>query len=157
MKIDLTQEEYRSLVDLLSLAGCVLEGYGRGGDSSKAACFKIEQKLLSYAEDAGCPNLIKRDADTGIHLRNWSNDRSEKVIKWLDQYNDDCFWQELIIRMAQRDFQSLLYLGPTNKKNSDDEEKAMRLAELEQRYETEFVSNGLDNLTLRQTAGEGMN
>ena len=91
------------------------------------------------------------------HLRNWSKDRSEKVIKWLDQYNDDCFWQELIIRMAQRDFQSLLYLGPTDKKNSDDEEKAMQLAELEQRYETEFVSNGLDNLALRQIAGEGMN
>lgn len=157
MKIDLTQEEYRSLVDLLSLAGCVLEGYGRGEDSRKAACFKVEQKLLSYAEDAGCPNLTKRDADTGIHLRKWSKDRSEEVIKWLDQYNDDCFWQELIIRMAGRDFKSLLYLEPKDEQNTVDEEKALRLAELEKRYEEEFVTNGLDNLALRNKAGEGMN
>ena len=47
MKIEFSQEEYRSLVDLLSLAGCMLEGYGRGDDPDKASCFKVEQKLLS--------------------------------------------------------------------------------------------------------------
>ncbi|MFP6902011.1 MAG: hypothetical protein VCA36_13770 [Opitutales bacterium] len=157
MKIDLTQEEYRSLVDLLSLAGCMLEGYGRGEDPRKTACFKVEQMLLSYAEDAGCPSLTERNADSGIYLRKWSKDRGEEVIKWLDQYNDDCFWQELIIRMAERDFKSLLYLEPTDEQDTVDEEKALRLAELENHYEEEFVANGLDNLALRNEVGEGMN
>ena len=157
MKIDFTQEEYRSLVDLLSLAGCMLEGYGRGEDPRKAACFKVEQKLLSYAEDAGCRDLIERDAETGTYLRRWSEDRKENAVAWLYQYNDDLFWEELIIRMAERDFKSLRAVEEVGKEPLPEKEKPNRLMELEKHYEEEFVANGLDNLVLRNKAAEGMN
>ena len=157
MKIDFTQEEYRSLVDLLSLAGCMLEGYGRGEDPRKAACFKVEQKLLSYAEDAGCRDLIERDVETGTYLRKWSGDRKENAVAWLYQYNDDLFWEELIIRMAERDIKSLRAVEEVGKEPLPEKEKPSRLMELEKHYEEEFVANGLDNLVLRNKAAEGMN
>lgn len=158
MKIDFTQAEYRSLVDLLSLSGCMLEGYGRGEDPNKAACFQLEQKLLSYAEDADCRDLVERDAETGTYLRKWSKDRREDIVSWLDQYHDDCFWQELIIRMAFRDFRSLQAVEEGGKGTQPEEEaESGRLGDLEKHYEEEFVVNGLDNLVLRNKAAEGMN
>ena len=157
MKIDFTQEEYRSLVDLLSLATFMLEGYGRGEDPSKVACFLMEQKILSYAEDASCRDLVKRDSQSGSYVRKWTKDRSEQVIAFWDRYNDDCFWEELIIRMAERDFQSTLAVEDAGKDTLSNEEKSRRLDELERRYEEEFVANGLGSLVLRNQSGEGMN
>ncbi|MBO93351.1 MAG: hypothetical protein CMI32_00425 [Opitutales bacterium] len=157
MKIDFTEKEYRSLVDLLSLATFMLEGYGRGGNSHKTACFEVEQKIFSYAEDAGCRNLIERDPNTGSHLRKWSKDRSEKVAAFLDEYNDDCFWDELIIRMAERDFNSHISVESTDGQSLSAEDKRRRLDELERSYEAEFMANGLAGLVLRHQTGEGMN
>ena len=157
MKIDFTQEEYRSLIDLLSLSGCMLEGYGRGDDSRKASCFKLEQKLLSYAEDLGCQDLVGRDCNTGSYHRKWNKDRSEDVIEWLDQYNDDGFWQELIIRMAERDVKSLRAVEEVSEDALSEEANPIRTEKLERHYEEEFIAHGLDNLVLRNKAAEGMN
>jgi hypothetical protein len=157
MKIDLKEEEYRSLVDLLSLAGCMLEGYGRGNDSKKSACFELEQKLMSLAEDAGCQDLIERDVETGTYLRKWSRHRKENAVEWLYQYNDDVFWEELIVRMAERDLQSLRAVEEGAGDAPRQKEKPSRLVELEKHYEKEFVANGLDNLVLRNQAAEGIN
>ena len=157
MKIEFSQAEYRSLVDLLSLAGCMLEGYGRGEAPDKAACFQLEQKLLSYAEDADCRGLVERDPESGTYFRKWSRERKEPPVQWLDQYNDDCFWQELIIRMAERDFKSMEAVEKSAEEASPDKEKPRRLMELEKQYEEAFVANGLDNLVLRNQAAEGMN
>ena len=157
MKIEFSQEEYRSLVDLLSLAGCMLEGYGRGDDPAKASCFKVEQKLLSYAEDAGCGDLVKRDPDSGTYLRKWSGERKENAVTWLFQFNDDLFWEELIIRMAERDFKSLQAVEEGGEEALPEEKKPARLMDLEKQYEEELVANGLDNLVLRNKAAEGMN
>ena len=159
MKIDFTKEEYRSLVDLLSLAGFMLEGFGRGEDSGKAACFKLEQKILSYAEDDGCRGIIERDSDSGAYLRKWSAERDENVATWLHQYNDDLFWHEIIIRMAERDFNSKRAVEEKEPEEpvSAQPEKPSQLMELETHYEEEFVASGLDNLVLRNRAAEGIN
>ncbi|MFP6854743.1 MAG: hypothetical protein VB980_03090 [Opitutales bacterium] len=157
MKIEFSQEEYRSLVDLLSLAGCMLEGYGRGADPRKADCFKVEQKLLSYAEDAGCRDLVKRDPEDGTYLRKWANDSKESAVAWLYEYHDDLFWEELIIRMAERDFHSFKAVEVGGKEPIPEQQKPVRLMELEKHYEDEFVADGLDNLVLRNKAAEGIN
>ena len=103
MKFEFTEKEYRNLVDVLTLSGMILDAHGRGEDRSRKNYFDLEQKVYSYFEDAGCRDLIYRDQSTGQYVRKWSSDRSESIVKILDEYVDSSFWEELIIRMAERD------------------------------------------------------
>ncbi|MGE4550613.1 MAG: hypothetical protein AAEJ57_04425, partial [Opitutales bacterium] len=93
----------------------------------------------------------------GTYLRKWSGERKENAVTWLFQFNDDLFWEELIIRMAERDFKSLQAVEEGGEEVLPEEEKPGRLMDLEKQYEEEFVDNGLDNLVLRNKAAEGMN
>ena len=45
MKIDLSKEEYRVLVEVFSLTGMVLDSYGRGQSKEKKPFYELEQKI----------------------------------------------------------------------------------------------------------------
>ena len=157
MKIDFSEEEYRRLVDVLSLAGMVLDAYGHGQEDRRQGYFELEQKLLSYFEDFGCRDLLRRDVASGQYVRKWSKERNEAIVRIMDNYNDDCFWDEIIIRMADRDMKARLTLEGRDGSKLSQEESDKLKQDFESRHEQEFRSNGLANLVLRTEAAEGTN
>ena len=157
MKIDFSEEEYRRLVDVLTLAGMVLDAYGRGQETSRHPYFELEQKLFSYLEDAGCRDMLRRDVGSGQYVRKWTKDRSEAIVRIHDDYVDDCFWDELIIRMADRDMKADFALKGIDESTLTLEERDKRRQEFEARYDQELRSNGLANLVLRADTAEGSN
>ena len=157
MKIDFSEEEYRRLVDILTLAGMVLDAYGRGQEASRQPYFELEQKLFSYLEDAGCRDLLRRDVSSGQFVRKWGKDRSETIVRIHDDYVDDCFWDELIIRLADRDMKAEFALKGIDETTISPEERDRKRRELEVRYDSELRSNGLTNVVLRSDTAEGSN
>jgi hypothetical protein len=157
MKFEFTEKEYRTLVDVLTLSGMILDAYGRGEDSSRKGYFELEQKIYSYFEDVGSRDLIMRDPSTGQYVRKWSSDRSETIVKILDEYVDSSFWEELIIRMAERDMLADLELQGKDQSKLTLEERETLLREYGDRYDREFRSNGLKSIISRSESSEGTN
>ncbi|MDA1046698.1 MAG: hypothetical protein O3A82_07210 [Verrucomicrobia bacterium] len=157
MKFEFTQKEYRTLVDILTLSGMILDAYGRGEDSSRKGCFELEQKIYSYFEDVGSRDLIMRDPSTGQYVRKWSSDRSETIVKILDEYVDASFWEELIVRMAERDMLADLELQGKDQSKLTLEERETLLRKYGDRYDREFRSNGLKSIISRSESSEGTN
>ncbi|MBC8348498.1 MAG: hypothetical protein H8E24_07725 [Verrucomicrobia bacterium] len=157
MKFEFTQKEYRTLVDILTLSGMILDAYGRGEDSSRKGCFELEQKIYSYFEDVGSRDLIMRDPSTGQYGRKWSSDRSETIVKILDEYVDASFWEELIVRMAERDMLADLELQGKDQSKLTLEERETLLRKYGDRYDREFRSNGLKSIISRSESSEGTN
>ena len=52
MKVDLSKEEYR-VGEIFSLAGMVLDGYGRGNVPEKKPFYELEQKIYASCDDFG--------------------------------------------------------------------------------------------------------
>ena len=63
MKIDTTKEEYRLLLDMLSISDWVMNSYKLEDDPETEPYAAFEQKLLSYAKDFGFDNLVQYDAE----------------------------------------------------------------------------------------------
>ena len=155
MKFEFTDKEYRTLVDVLTLSGMILDAYGRGEDKSRKGYFELEQKIYSYFEDVGSRDLITRDPSTGQYVRKWSKDRSEGIVKILDEYVDSSFWEEFIIRMAERDMLADLELKGKDQAKLTLEERETLLREYGDRYDREFRSNGLNSIISRSESSEG--
>ena len=157
MKIELSKAEYRLLLDSLTLAGMVLDSYDRGSQKRRQPYFDLEQKLYALHEEGGAHDLVERDGDSGQYVRKWTRDRSEEVVTIYDTFVDDCFWDELIIRMSQRDLRAFLALEGREEASLAPEERRELLERFETRYHEEFHSRGLDDLVLRSAAAEGPN
>ena len=157
MKFEFTEKEYRNLVDVLTLSGMILDAHGRGEDRSRKNYFELEQKVYSYFEDAGCRDLIYRDQSTGQYVRKWSSDRSESIVKILDEYVDSSFWEEFIIRMAERDMLADLELQGRDHAKLTLGERDTLLRKYGDRYEREFGTNGLKSIISRSESSEGSN
>lgn len=157
MKIKLSKDEYRLLLDSLTLAGMVLDSYDRGRDERRQPYFELEQKLYALHEEGGAHDLVERDRDSGQYVRKWTPDRSEEVVEFYDTFVDDSFWDELIIRMCQRDLQAFLALEGREESSLSLEERRELIERFESRYHAEFHSRGLDDLVLRSETAEGAN
>ena len=61
MKIEFSKEEYRTLVEVFSLNGMVLDAYGRQQVPEKKAFFELYQKIYASCDDIGWGDMIRRN------------------------------------------------------------------------------------------------
>jgi hypothetical protein len=152
MKIEITKEEYRNLLDLLYIADWVLIAHKTGDDPRTKPYDDIIQKLYSRAREAGYERLIGHDPQTRDHFTTREFEEASKALVFIDEFVDDSFWDELIIRLAERDaaqqaggYEQLGLL-------SAEDQHALR-APIEEKYSEELNSHGIDHLVLAHQFG----
>lgn len=150
MKIEFSREEYRALVEVFSLTGMVLDAYGRGQVPEKKVFYELEQKIYASCDDFGSGDLIRRDERSNELARKWNEKSPERMVRIYDQFVDDAFWEELIVRMAGRDLQAEMTLAGATEEVLVEERWQKRKSELEHKYENEFRATGLIGLRLSQ-------
>ena len=140
VQINLTKEQYKSLVELVSLGHWM-------ANSSRAKTIKkyddMEQLVLSFARQAELQDCIDYDGETKMHfpLREFE----ETVLFPLkDEYDDGTFWDELARRLADRDM--LKQFGEEELARMPSEERNEVHDALVGKYEDECVEHGLDRL-----------
>ncbi|MGZ5498140.1 MAG: hypothetical protein ACXWHI_05430, partial [Candidatus Aminicenantales bacterium] len=77
-----------------------------------------------------------------------SGELEEKMTEPVDFYNDNCFWDQLIYRMADRDY--VLKFGEKALEELYAEKGMERERPLIEKYEKEFNDNGLDRVDIRR-------
>jgi len=149
MNVSLTQREFRLLLDLLLIADWVIHGHRREEPPEADTYRMVIQKFLSLAKDFGLDDLVEIDEELNQYRPTEKLEADTGAWKMLDEYDDLLFWEELIVRLAERDVAGMPGKGDVGSMSAEEYD---RLAgPLEEKYAGEFYQHGLDRLTLRNS------
>ncbi len=154
MKVEITKEEYRDLLDMLHIAHWVMNAHKTGEDPRTEKYEKLIQKFYSLAGEMGLGGLIEFDSRIGAYFPTKTFDDESRSWDFIDEFVDDTFWDELIDRLTQRDAERQAG-GYENLRTLSTEERLALESPIEERYAEEFTENGLNNVAIVEQFGPG--
>lgn len=147
MKVNLSKQEYRKLLDLVYLGEWMLSANDDQPDPEKAGHLEIAQKIYALARDMGCETLIERSKETGRYMPTRGYDEETPIREYIDDYDSQCFWSELISRLTDRDVEAE---NRALNRTIESPEDYIRISfPIEEEYDKEFRIHGLRRLKLR--------
>ncbi len=138
-KIELTDKQFQDLLQLLYMGEWVLQAYEPAPNANDVDA--LEQNLYESAYRQGNDD-IEFDKKLGGYVP--CEEFEEDCDAIIEKYDEHTFWEELIIRMANRDLEAM---GASQLSPREYEKKQN---ELIKKYEKEFAVNGINNLTLKK-------
>ncbi len=151
MKINFTKKEYLLLLDILYMADWVLNAHKEAeGKEDTREYEKLEQKILSYAKKMGMEKYVDFDPEYDMYCHSRFFEESRRAQEFIDEFENDCFWEELIDRLTRRDF--LKSFSEQEIKEMDPYTRFERLLKLSEKYSDEFEKNGLKNLVVKKAS-----
>jgi len=144
MKIELTKEQLASLAKLAYLGNWLANSW-RTEDVIEEYD-EIESLVLEAAAKNDLEEYVEFDEEEKKAFP--SAELEEKMAETVDFYNDNTFWDQLIYRMADRDY--LRKHGEESLEELTTEAGMEREKPLVEKYEKEFNENGLDRLEIRR-------
>ncbi|WP_079509112.1 hypothetical protein [Mesobacillus jeotgali] len=139
MKIDLSKDQYLTLVKLLQLGNWPL-GLTEVNNELVKKAEDLEQYIFALARDFEAAEEIYYDKEEEYY---YLSDRlKETVESIIDEYEEDVFWDQLTHKLATIDLKREVDI------NTSIEEKINRLFQLKARYEKYFLENGLDKMDI---------
>lgn len=149
MNVNMTSQEYRLLLDLLLMADWVIHG-NRAEERPEAEPYRmLIQKFLSLAPECGLEELVEIDDAYNQYRPTEKLEQSTRAWQMLDDYDDLVFWEELIVRLAERDISNMP--GKADIGEMAPEEYDRYAEPLEEKYAHEFFESGLDRLAIRNS------
>ena len=100
MKIFFTKKQYETLIKMAYL-GSWLANACRTGDDGDMEIEEIEQYIYSFAKDFRLEDLLEQSESGSIYP---TRAFEENLDTYIDEYNDENFWDELVHSLARRDF-----------------------------------------------------
>lgn len=140
MTIDITPEQYRTLLKAMYWAGWMKNAMKTEMDEEGEEIRALEQHIYAYTEQFQTLDWVTYEDELKGYYPNYTMETEVHGV--IEEFENDCFWEELTYRLARRDvFEKY---GP---KIGQDPEKLMEKEQpfLEQ-YAEEFERNGLRNL-----------
>jgi hypothetical protein len=137
MNVSFEPEEYRKLIELAYLGEWLINAH-HDPEYADDDAGRVLQRLLGAAP----MEAVGRDDETGEYYMDneWVENLYDKYI--LD-YNDHVFWDELTERLAQRDLARQRGVSLDDINRDDD---LLELRPLEERYHQELEEHGVERL-----------
>lgn len=131
MKIELTEKQYRRLLDLVYIGNWILNSIR--GDDRIADYDEVESRIFAYCVTHGMSSLVEQYNGDLIPSRAFAEGGIHEAIA---DYENTVFFEVLAEELARRD----MNYEPINSDNYN--ELSSRIDE----YITEFERNGTDNI-----------
>lgn len=150
MKIELTKEQYENLIKLVYLGNWMINAI-RSGTEDEPRIEKydeLEQYIFSFAKEAGLEKYIEFDEKYNQFFPTREFEESAELEQYMEDYDDEVFWQELSDRLGIRDF-TRKYSADDIKK-MDQKETFLKKQEFIIKYEEEFYKYGIDRLGIKE-------
>lgn len=144
MKLMLTGKQLEGLVKLVALGNWVVNSWR--GEERLEEFDEVESLLLAAAEGEGQTAFVERGEEGRGPCP--SVELEEATQPYLDFYDDNTFWDQLIYRLADRDY--LRRYGEEAEADLETEPGRRKEAPLVEKYEKEFDAFGLDRLEIRR-------
>ncbi len=156
MKIEITKEEYRALLDILHIADVIISGHRRQEDPRTVGHRKLLQSLYARAGEAGFGDLFVYHAAEQKHHPTEAFENVALSHALIDEFVDHAFWDQLISRLTTRDAAAAAGDRERLQALSESDREALERP-INERYIREFSEHGIENLAVvdRFVSGEG--
>lgn len=148
MKIEFDEKQYNALIRLVFLGRQMME-YVNEEESDEALIDNeyeaLEQYILSFFKNFGADDCVEFSAKHKAFFTTRAFEDAMQPV--IDSYDDWRFWEELEDRLSARDL--VEKVGPETAEKLEFEERYKMMESISQRYEEEFVENGIQNLILK--------
>lgn len=144
MKIDLTENEYRLLLDFVFMASWMIDSHHPDGRDDVEEYDMLLQKLYSFAAEMGCGDLVDADTKTNEYSPTRHYEETTRAFDFIEEYDGDAFWDALISRLAERDVYE--QIEEDRRDSIGIEEFWQRSEPIENAYFEEFRQHALDRL-----------
>ena len=154
MHMRFTDEELVTLAEMLTLAcWATFWNHKPGADDGVARYDDLLEKILSRMQHNGQGEHVELDPERQrLRLRKDREDSSFHA-QCYDEMRNEVFWEELTMRLAERELGKQRGIDVVNKMS---EEERKKLCEpLMKRYWEEFSQNGITNLHVIAQRGKG--
>lgn len=139
MRIDLSKEQYLTLIKLLQLGNWPL-GLTEANQELVGKAEDLEQYIFSLAGDFEASEEIYYDKEEEYYYLSENVKNTVEAI--IDEYEEDVFWDQLTHKLATIDLKRQITV------HASIEEKINQLFQLKARYEKYFLENGLDRINI---------
>ena len=147
MNIEISNQEYRDLLDILHIADVVMSRHRREEDKRSARHRALIQKLYALARGEGLERLIEFNKLANKYIPTADFEQNTLAHPVIDEFGDHLFWDELISRLTLRDAAQLV--GGMERLNTMSEnERQIVEGPIRQRYIEEFAVNNVTNLAV---------
>jgi len=144
MKINFTKNEYRSLLNLISIGDWVMCSADIEFTPEQTKHKKLIQKIYSHYKEMNCDDAIERSKINEDYVE---SRECEELLrdKYLDRYDENTFWDMLVDRLAIRDYER----SPVIQNPETREERIRRSSAIQDiviTYSNEFELHGIERL-----------
>lgn len=98
----------------------------------------------------GFKHLVEYDPETGQYAPTSTYEEEGAFMDFIDEYDNDTFWDELTDRLAFRDL--IRQEGEERVRSMPPEERFEKLCSMRDRYVTEFEQHGLIRIQIDRTS-----
>ena len=148
MKINFTKSEYRIMLDVIYMADWILHAHDTENRSDTKEYSDLFQKLMSYAKDMGCKDLVGFDEQQKGYAASYIFEEESPALEYIDEFENDSFWSELISRLARQD--ALIELKANSPHDVDTETLYTAIFKAEDKWSKEFEAFGLDRIRVNK-------
>ncbi|WP_338687944.1 hypothetical protein [Haloferula helveola] len=154
MHLRFTEDELATLIEMVTLAASVASWNHRpGADEGLGAYEALENKILEKAKHAGLGDVVEFDEEKQRHQVTMDFQAGSFFQECYDEFRNENFWEELVIRLADRDLAKSI--GKEAWEKLTEEQRRERTSEIEKNYWKEFERNGIDRVAVIFPPGEG--
>lgn len=141
IEVKFTKEQFKSLLKLVSTATWITNAFR---EEIIEEFGELEQYLLSFAQKEGFANLVEYDEETNTLLP--SEKLEDEIQEYIEDYNDEIFWQTLVTKLAIRDLER--EHGKSAVEKMELNERVKKINPFFNKYAEEFSENGIENLVI---------
>ncbi len=154
MHLRLSDQELATLVEMVSLAANVASWNQKESASDRVAAFEdLESKILEKAGHSGLGDWIEFDEESQRFRVKQEKEELLFYHECYDEFRNESFWDELAVRMADRDLARAIGFAAWEKLS--EEERRARTTAWEKRYWEEFSKHGVERVVVVTPPGEG--
>jgi hypothetical protein len=147
MNIEITENEYRDLLDIIHIADMILSGHRSEPEKRSEHHRALIQKVYGLAQCAGFGSLMRHDAPDNVYVPTQEFEERTLSHTLFNEFGDHLFWDELISRLSVRDAaQAVGGMDRLKALNEGDRQATEGL--IRQHYIAEFSRNGLTNVVV---------
>jgi len=147
MEIKFTKGQYEDLIKIVYLGTWMVNAFRTDDRIEKFE--ELEQHILSYFKEFGLQECIIHDNSLKKFFVTKSLEEGE-LDQYIDEYNNENFWDELIYRLARRDL--IRKYGEDKLTKMDWEERLKKESPFIDKYEEEFEEYGIERIEISRRA-----
>lgn len=154
MHLRLSEDEFATLIDMVSLAAEISSFNQRPGAEDHLASFEnLEDKILEKAKNQGFGDIIEIDPERNKHRVTQDYQTASFIQECIEETRNEIFWEELSFRMAERDL--ITQIGELEYQSLTDEARIKHIEPRQKQYWERFSKTGLNELHHITPHGQG--